>query len=214
MAAGGGLSLQFSDHRVAPDTIEGINLELSNIGAGVWPLDLRQQPAEIRALLAKPTLDDAEAGRVKQHFLLPRERLLTIIADAGRVPQVPDGGALETFVTNHGYGYPQLTVVATGADYSRFDRFHVNVAPDGGGGVDEVFQLLSGGGVKIYQRLGDGHTLMLTLSCPDPGHGWLGTYSGVRPHIGSLSSANVGSKLLVQAFGAREWTLTYVDDDP
>lgn len=213
MAAVKGLSLQFSDHRVVPDTLEGINRALSNIGAGVWPLDLRRQPAEVLALLAKRVLDDAEAEYVKQHFLLPRERLLSTVADAGRSPQVPGGGALETFVTNQGYGYPQLFVVASAADYSRFDRFHVNVAP-GGGGVDEVFQMLSGGGLKVHQLLEDGNTLVLTLSCPDPWHGWLGTYSGTLPHIGSVSSADVGSKLLVQAFGAQEWTLTYVDEEP
>ena len=41
-----------------------------------------------------------------------------------------------------------------------------------------------------------------------------GTYCGVRPHIGSLSSATLGSKLLVQAFGAPEWTLTYTEEPP
>ena len=39
-----------------------------------------------------------------------------------------------------------------GADYSRFDRFHVNVAEDGTA-VDEVMQILSGSGVRILQRL-------------------------------------------------------------
>jgi len=54
--------------------------------------------------------------------------------------------------------------------------------------------------------------LTLILGCPDERHGWLGTYRGGRPHIGSLRSATVGSKLLVQAFGAPEWTLTYTED--
>ncbi|MGO9152863.1 hypothetical protein [Mycobacterium sp.] len=56
--------------------------------------------------------------------------------------------------------------------------------------------------------------MTLRLGCLDERRGWLGTYSGVRPHIGSLSSAALGSKLLVQAFGAPEWTLTYTEEPP
>ena len=121
-----------------------------------------------------------------------------------------DGGALITVVTNQGYGYPQLYQVRKDLNYNRFDRFHANVGPHGAG-VDEVFQMLSGGGFVIHQRLDDGQILTLKRDCPDENSGWLGTYSGARSHIGSISSATVGSKLLVQAFGSPEWTLTYVD---
>ena len=115
------------------------------------------------------------------------------------------------FVANLGHHYPQLHQVQKGVDYTRFDRFHVNAGPDGSG-VDEVFQMLSGSGFVIHQRLDGGNILTLRLGCPDERRGWLGIYCGVRPHIGSLSSATLGSKLLVQAFGAPEWTLTYTED--
>jgi hypothetical protein len=207
MASLQGLSLEFSDRRVVPDTLDGINNELLKIGAGVWPLDLADQPEVVRALLAKSSLDETETERIKEHFLLPRDQLLQIVTRAGRTPQVAGGGALTTFVTNQGYGYPQLYQVRKGIDYNRFDRFHVNMGP-GGSGVDEVFQMLSGGGFVIHQKLDDGDILTLTLGCPDQGHGWLGTYSGVRPHVGSLSSG----RLLVQAFGAKEWRMNYTDE--
>ncbi len=168
MACAQGLSLEFSDRRAVPDTFEGVNEELLKIGARVGPLDFKDRRDDIRALLSKRALDDAEAERIKQHFLLPRDRLLQIVSQAGRAPQVADGGGLITFV-----------------DYSRFDRFHVNVGPHGTGGVDEVFQMLWGGGFVVHQRLDDGHTLTLTLDCPDDSSGWLRTYSGIRPHIGS-----------------------------
>ena len=213
MASVEGLSLQFSDNRVVPDNLEAINNELQKIGAGVWPLDLRDRPAGIRALLAKPVLDPAEAESVTAHFLLPRERLLQILARAGRTPAIAGGGALATFVANLGHHYPQLHQVQKGVDYTRFDRFHVNAGPDGSG-VDEVFQMLSGSGFVIHQRLDGGNILTLRLGCPDETRGWLGTYCGFRPHIGSLSSATLGSKLLVRAFGAPEWTLTYTEEPP
>jgi hypothetical protein len=211
MASVAGLSLHFSDGRAVPATLDAINDELRTIGAGVWPLDLRDRPSDIRALLAKPLLDAAETECVTANFLLPRERLLQILARAGRAPAVAGGGALATFVSNLGHDYPRLHQVQQGVDYSRFDRFHVNAGPDGSG-VDEVFQMLSGGGFVIRQRLDGGDILTLRLDCPDERQGWLGTYSGGRPHMGSISSATLGSKLLVQAFGAREWTLTYTEE--
>jgi hypothetical protein len=142
MASVDGLALQFSDGRAVPDTLEAINDELRTIGAGVWPLDLRDRPADIRALLAKPLLDAVEAERVTAHFRLPHERLLEIVAQAGRAPAVAGGGALATFVANLGLDYPRLHQVENGVDYRVFDRFHVNGGPDGSG-VDEVFQMLS-----------------------------------------------------------------------
>lgn len=206
-----GLSLEFSDRRAVPGTLNGITKELRRIGAGVWPLDLADEPEDVLALLAKMSLDEAEAERIKKHFLLPRERLLRIVTRAGRTPQVAGGGVLTTFLTNENHEYPQLHQVRKGVDYTRFDRFHVNVGPNGTG-VDEVFQMLSGSGFVIHQRLDNQETLTLRMDCPDQRRGWIGTYSGVRPHVGSLSSASVGSKLLVQAFGVPEWTLTYVDE--
>ncbi len=80
-----------------------------------------------------------------------------------------------------------------------------------GTGVDEVFQMLPGSGFVIHQRLDDQATLTVRLSCSRAEQGWLGTYSGTRPHIGSVSSAALGSKFLVQVMGAGQWTLLYVD---
>ena len=39
--------------------------------------------------------------------------------------------------------------------------------------------------------------------------GWLSTYDGARPHIGQLSQAIPGSKLLVQVIGAERWSMSY-----
>jgi hypothetical protein len=112
---------------------------------------------------------------------------------------------MKTWVTNLGYSYPQLHQVEEGSDCSQFDRLHVNVAVDGVG-VDEVFQMLSGREFVIRQRLDGGDLLSLRLD-GGPGRGWVGTYSGTRPHVGSVSSASVGSKLLVQVIGAPGWVM-------
>jgi hypothetical protein len=208
MAAEIGIRLEFSDGRPALTSLPEANAAMAAVGAGVWPLDLTGEPVDIQHLFRQPTLTDAEEERLKAHFLLSRERLLEVIARAGRKPHVEGGGALSTSVVSHGYSYPQLWVVQGGIDYSRFDRFHVNVADDGAG-VDEVLQILSGRGIVIRQRLPNGGFFSLRLDCPADNAGWLVTYDGGNPHIGSLSAAAPGTKALVQAIGPERWSVRY-----
>lgn len=202
-----GLRLERADGPALAE-IGAVNAALARFGAKVSPLDLRTAAPDIRALLARPTLAPAEAERIEAALLLPRAALLETIADAGRAPHVPGGGALETEIANHGYAYPQLFVVEAGADYSRFDRFHVNVAEDGTA-VDEVMQILAGGGVRILQRLPGEAPATLTLDCPSADRGWTVAYDGGVSHIGSMSAAAPGTKTLMQAIGPARWTMRY-----
>jgi hypothetical protein len=210
MATTEGIRLEFSDGRAPLTGLSDVNGRLRKTGTGAWPLPLTGAPEDIRRLLSQPTLTDAEAARVRTHFLLPRERLVQIIESAGREPNVPGGGELTTLVSNEGYSYPQLWVVQSGLDYTRFDRFHVNVSDDGVG-VDEVMQILSGGGIVIRLRRRD-EELTLRLDCPSENASWLVTYDGGKPHIGSLSTGTPGTKMVVQAIGPARWSLRYVDD--
>jgi hypothetical protein len=203
-----GIRLELSDGREPLTALGDIDVALAGTGCRAWPLDLTGAPAPIRRLLARPRVTTDEAARLQAHFLLPRERLLATIEAAGRTPNVPGGGALTTSVSNQGYSYPQLWVVQGGVDYTRFDRFHVNVSDDGVG-VDEVLQIVSGGGVVIRQRSPGCATLALRLDCPAPETGWLVTYDGGRPHVGSLSAARPGTKVVVQAIGPPRWALRY-----
>jgi hypothetical protein len=207
------IRLEFEGDRTALTTLPEIQAALQRLGCGVWPLRLDNAPDDVRRLLGQTTLTDNETARLRAYFLLSRERLLEIIAASGRAPNVSGGGALETTVTNEGYSYPQLWVVQGGTDYTRFDRFHVNVAQDGTG-VDEVLQVVSGHGVIISARTSDGRAQSLRLACPNDSTGWLVSYDGGQPHIGSLSSATPGTKVVVQAIGPKAWELRYVDNGP
>jgi hypothetical protein len=206
------LILEFSDGRPAATALDMVNAGLAPFGSRVWPRDLAGVPEDVRQLLAQPRLSKPEANRLKAQFLLPRERLLQPIAEAGGAPQVPGGGSLTPFVENQGYTYPQLYVAEAGADYSRFDRFHVNTTDDGIG-VDEIGQLLHGGGVRILQRRPGLATTTLHLACPFAEHGWIVTYDGGRSHIGSLSAVSPGTKFLMQVIGPERWSLRYDDND-
>src|SRR5262245_65848424 len=104
MAIDAGIRLEFSDKRPPLTAAADINAALRETGTGAWPLDLSGAPAEIRRLIRQPTLTEADVERVRAHFLLPRARLLQIIGETGRTPNVPGGGELTTLVSNQGYG--------------------------------------------------------------------------------------------------------------
>lgn len=190
--------------------VDDANVELAAFGTRVWPIDLSAAPVDVRGLLPRPELSSTESITVRDWFLLPRLRLLELIAAAGRQPTVPNGGQLSTLDVANDVTYPQLYVIEPGVDYRRFDRLHVN-ASDDGTELDEVMSILSGGGVRLVQRLEDGIESTLHLGCDSDDTGWCVSYGG-HPHIGSFTGARPGTKVLVQAIGPARWQARYVDD--
>lgn len=202
------LRLSFPGQDQTLTELEAINATLRGVGSEIWPLETGAAPEEICALLETPSLDKLQSQRVMDYFLLPRERLLDIVVAAGRTPRTERGGSLTTTDKTHDVVYPQLYQVLEGVDYTRFDRFHVNRSLSGTG-VDEVMQILCGRGVILRQQLSSGDTLRLEIDCP-PDQGWILTYDGDLPHIGSISGASLGAKILMQVFGPTEWEMHYV----
>jgi len=117
---------------------------------------------------------------------------------------------METFDASNRVSYPQLYLVGAGIDYSRFDRFHVNAAADGTG-VDEILRLLSGGKIRVLLQIK--HEGLVTFSlAADNSTGWIVTYDGGHPHIGSLTGGTPGTKLLAQVIGPAEWIVRYQEN--
>lgn len=189
---------------------EAANEALAAFGTRLWPIDLTITSREVRTLLSRPELTAAEAVILREAFLLPRERLLQIIAESGRKPSVPGGGALSTLDVANNVLYPQLYIVEADVDYSRFDRLHQNKADDGTD-LDEVLSILSGEGFRLIQRGPDGIEAILHVDCVDDHTGWLLSY-GAHPHIGSFTGASPGTKVLVQAIGPERWQPHYMHD--
>ncbi|MGI9533944.1 MAG: hypothetical protein ACR2NW_03245 [Thermodesulfobacteriota bacterium] len=204
------LRLEYPDDRKPLYSLDDINSELAVIGTKIWTLDLKDISVELKTLLKKTVLTDEERSKVMEHFLLPMDKLLKIVEKAGRTPNIEGGGELSTTVTTHGYSYPQLYLVEEGVDYTRFDRLHYNESKDGVG-IDEILQLISGGDFVMHQLMPNKSVLKVFFRCPDENTGWLITYDGKTPHIGSLSSSDVGTKLVVQAIGPKEWDMNYID---
>jgi hypothetical protein len=205
-----GVRLGFAGGRPAITDLAEINETLHPVSFRAWPLDVSAAPAAIRDILARPTLTDEEVGAVQQQFLLPRQRLLEIIEAAGRTPQMAGGGEMSTFDATNGVTYPQLYIVEAGADYTRFDHFHVNAITDGPG-IDEVMQILCGGGIRVLQHLPGEGEFTVGIDCIPGERGWIVTYDGSRPHIGNCTGVPAGTKILVQAIGPPRWEVRYVD---
>jgi hypothetical protein len=66
-------------------------------------------------------------------------------------------------------------------------------------------QVLSGGGVRLLQHLPDQGLITLEIDCLEEKSGWIVTYDGAYPHIGSISGARDGTKVLMQAIGPARW---------
>jgi hypothetical protein len=210
--AGDDLQFEHANGKRVPAPLDEVNVELARYGARVWPLDLSKAPADQRRLLGQTELNERERAMLLDHFALSREGLLALIDDAGREAQVPGGGEMSTLDVTHDVQYPELYLVAPDTDYSRFDRLHVNRAPDGAG-VDETLQMLSGSGVRFVQSRPDIGTTTLLLQCPAHDCGWTVSYSGAHPHIASFTSASDGTKVLMQIVGPPRWNMEYVDGE-
>ncbi len=193
-----GISLE-RDGRVLARSFEAVNAALVSDGIRAWPADLSAAPAGIRALLARQTLTEAENAEVKAHFLLPRARILQVIADAGREPNLPDGGALNSYCIETEIHYPRLHVIDPALDYSGFFPFHGNLGAESG--TDEIGYVLSGQGMTDRFRLANGDVVVLTLICQSPVQGWLFTFDRGVPHGGILQDTDPGTKVLVHAIG-------------
>lgn len=144
------------------------------------------------------------------HLLLSREQLLTVIEASGRRPNVEGGGHLKVFDETHEYYYPNLWAVQAGTNFEKFDQMHVN-SDDAGVGVDEFVRLVFGGPMSVRHRASDGREMQPTLTCPDANSGWLVSYNGGTPHIGSFQSAPIGTKALVQVIGPPSFKMRYVE---
>jgi hypothetical protein len=210
MKSDSGIRLDTDGGQAELHSLEEINAALTPVGARIWPQDWSSLPNDPKDFLADLDPSPERIAEVLPRFLLPRERLLEIIAQAGRKPHIPGGGELTTLDETHGVTCPQLYVAREGADFSRFDRMHVNIGTDGTP-VDDVSQLLCGSGLIVQIRMPSGETFKVSLSCPSPDTGWLLTVDCAVPFIGSFSAATVGTKVVSQVIGSAGWRMEYLE---
>ena len=193
-----GVLLDYVDGRPLISSLIEVQNALKRFGTGLWPIDLRNTPNNIKQRLNNSVLSAEEAQQIQHYFQLQTSELVKTIMAAGRQPHVIAGSTSS-----------MLFVAKENEDYSHYDRLHVNESNDGVA-VDEIMQMISGSAYILTQHM-HGETIKLQLDCPNDDQGWLLTYSGSIPHMGSVTSATVGTKILVQVLGPQQWELRYID---
>ncbi|MFI5800564.1 hypothetical protein [Streptomyces sp. NPDC051677] len=207
-----GLRLSYSDARPATIGVEAVNQVLSAVGvhAGQVPVPAEAQPileaSRIRALR------EAEQAELISLFSLGREELLEHVELAGRTPEAPRGGFLNT--SEHDvppypkvYDLKAMDTAARHAVQARFGRLHVNTSADGVG-IDEVMTVVSGGPMTWFYRLPDGVIAKLSVGAVDIGvPAWRISYPGIRPH-GAFLDAEHGL-IVAYAHGPEKFVMRY-----
>lgn len=213
--ADGHIALHYSDGTPPAVGLEAVNARLRTIGvrvsevpipAAAWPLLTASQD---RALKTE------ETSALLGHFALGRKELVEEILRAGRTPEMPRGGHLQTSEPGVApypkvYDMKALDLPTTAFIQRKFGRLHVN-SSDAGVGIDEVMTIVSGGpytwffvfpqdvvGTLRFGRVGD------------RGLAWRISYPGLVPHGGFFDAPD--GLVVAHAHGPESFVMRY--DDP
>ncbi|WP_329382727.1 hypothetical protein [Streptomyces sp. NBC_01716] len=206
------LTLSYIDGRPSTIGIEAVNEVLRTVGvhAGQTPVPDRALP--ILEVSKTRALSEDEQAELISMFSQHRSDLLAHIQLAGRTPEAPDGGHLNT--SEHGVApYPKVYDMQAMDDdakhfvQARFGRLHVNTT-DGGVGIDEVMTVVSGGPMTWFYRLPDGVVVKLSVPAVETGDlAWRISYPGKRPH-GAFLDAEHGL-IVAYAHGPEKFVMRY-----
>lgn len=213
--ADGYIALHYSDGTPASVGLDAVNARLRTIGVRVSEVAI---PAGAKPLLQASrtrALNAEQASALLGHFALGRKELVHEIARAGRAPDMPRGGYLQTSEPGVApypkvYDMKALDQPTTAFIQRKFGRLHVN-SSEAGVGIDEVMTIVSGGpytwffvfpkdvvGKLRFGRVGDRAVA------------WRISYPGLVPHGGFFDAAD--GLVVAHAHGPASFVMRY--DDP
>jgi hypothetical protein len=210
----GHIALHYSDRSPPSVGLDAVNARLRSIGVRVTEVPI---PAAARQLLRASrsrALNAQESATVLDHFQLGRKELVQEILLAGRTPEMPRGGYLQTSepgVAPYPKVYDMKALDAKTMDHiqRKFGKLHVN-SSEAGTGIDEVMTIVSGGpytwffvfaqdvvGKLRFGRVGE-HALA-----------WRISYPGLVPHGGFFDAAD--GLVVAHAHGPSTFVMRYAD---
>ncbi len=210
------LALHFSDGSPTAVGLAAVNDRLREVGVRVSLVDL---PPAARPLLETSrtrALSAAEASALLEHFHLGRRDLLEQIRLAGRTPELPRGGYLQTSEADvppypKVYDMKALTPDVTVFLQRKFGRLHVN-SDDSGAGIDEVMTIVSGGPYTWFFTLANDVVGKLRLGRVGPDDpAWRLSYPGLVPHGGFFDAPD--GLVVAHAHGPRTFVMRYDEPD-
>jgi hypothetical protein len=208
--------LHFSDG--SPDAVglDAVNRRLREVGVRVSRVPVPQAARPLLDASHSRALTPDEASTVLRHFHLSRRDLLEEIRLAGRTPELPRGGHLQTSEAGvppypKVYDMKALTPAVAAYLQRKFGLLHVN-SDDSGAGIDEVMTIVSGGPYTWFFTLGQDAVGKLNLGEVRPGDAaWRLSYPGLVPHGGFFDAPH--GLVVAHAHGPRTFVMRYDEPD-
>jgi hypothetical protein len=212
--ADGHIALHYSDGTPPSVGLDAVNARLRTIGVRVTevPIPAAAQPI-LRASHTRAITSD-ETAALLGHFQLGRKELLQEILQAGRAPEMPRGGHLQTSeigVAPYPKVYDMRALDAPTTDFiqRKFGRLHVN-SSEAGVGIDEVMTIVSGGPYTWFFVLPQDVVGKLRLGrVGGRGMAWRISYPGLVPHGGFFDAAD--GLVVAYAHGPASFVMRYED---
>lgn len=212
--AEGFIALAYSDGSAPTVGLEAVNARLREIGVRVSevPIPAAARPI-LRASRSRP-VSAQESAELLGHFCLGRRELVAEIHAAGRLPEMPRGGYLQTSETGVApypkvYDLQALDAPTAAFIQRKFGRLHVN-SSEAGVGIDEVMTIVSGGPFTWFFVFPDNVVGKLRFGVVrEGGKAWRISYPGLVPHGGFFDAAD--GLVVAHAHGPQSFVMRYED---
>jgi hypothetical protein len=212
--ADGYIALHYSDGTPPSVGLDAVNARLRSIGVRVTevPIPAAAQPI-LRASRTRAVTAEESADLLRS-FSLGRKELVQQILQAGRQPEMPRGGYLQTSEVGVApypkvYDMRAMDAATTAFIQRKFGRLHVN-SSEAGVGIDEVMTIVSGGPYTWFFVLPDDVVGKLRFGrVGERGLAWRISYPGLVPHGGFFDATD--GLVVAYAHGPASFVMRYED---
>lgn len=210
----GSIALHYSDGSPPSVGLEAVNAQLRRIGVRVSEVPIPDAARPVLAASRKRALSAQESAAVLGHFKLDRMALVQEIVSAGRAPEMPRGGYLQTSEIGVApypkvYDMQALDAATTAFIQRKFGRLHVN-SSDAGVGIDEVMTIVSGGPYTWFFVFPQDVVGKLRFGrVGERGPAWRISYPGLVPHGGFFDAPD--GLVVAYAHGPSSFVMRYED---
>lgn len=211
----GRIALHYSDGSPPSVGLEAVNARLRSIGVRVSEVPIPEAARAVLAASRTRALSAQESAAVLGHFQLDRKALMQEIVSAGRAPEMPRGGYLQTSEVGVApypkvYDMQALDAATTAFIQRKFGRLHVN-SSEAGVGIDEVMTIVSGGPYTWFFVFPQDVVGKLRFGrVGEQGPAWRISYPGLVPHGGFFDARD--GLVVAYAHGPSSFVMRY--DDP
>lgn len=212
--ADGYIALHYSDGSPSSVGLDAVNAKLRSVGVRVTEVTIPDAAKPILIASRTRALSTEESAALIGHFHLGRKELVQQIQQAGRVPEMPRGGFLQTSEVSVApypkvYDMRAMDVPTTEFVQRKFGRLHVN-SSESGVGIDEVMTIASGGPYTWFFVLPQDVVGKLRFGkVGEHGRAWRISYPGLVPHGGFFDAPD--GLVVAYAHGPESFVMRYED---